>query len=429
MSQFMSSRLTRLAGVSLVAALALTGCSAQSEEAPNSTGEVTGELSIATTSDVGIGALIESFEKETGVGFETTFAEAGALNEQLSLQINGGTAPDIFRSAPGWAAPSSVLNLAAIGAVRDLSGEDWTANVPKAFDSLQVYEGGTYAYPTFGQAILAFYNISVFEEVGVTPPTTWDELIEVSDKLKAAGKVPISLGFADNYVTQFITYALSATLVNGAEPDFYEELDAGKTTFAESDGWRETFEKIVSLIDDGYTTADPLGTPGDPAMQAVGNGDAAIVIMPSGASPNLAKMTEGGWDNLGIFAFPATNSADDTFIPFSPDFLVVSSKTENPDAALAFLDHISQPDNAAAFAEAQGAIPALTNATPVDNQLNTAIQVYLDEERTTPFANHIWPGGEVAAALMAGLQQVVQGDKDIDGLLADLDTAYAGVKR
>ena len=30
------------------------------------------------------------------------------------------------------------------------------------------------------------YRTDVFEKAGVEPPTTWDELIEVGDKLKAA---------------------------------------------------------------------------------------------------------------------------------------------------------------------------------------------------------------------------------------------------
>ncbi|NBC69290.1 ABC transporter substrate-binding protein [Paenibacillus sacheonensis] len=38
-----------------------------------------------------------------------------------------------------------------------------------------------------------FYNKSIFEKVGVTPPTTWDELVEVSKKIKAAGYIPIAL--------------------------------------------------------------------------------------------------------------------------------------------------------------------------------------------------------------------------------------------
>lgn len=388
------------------------------------TAELGGSLSLATTSERGLELFMDDFEAETGVSIDGTFAEAGALGEQLRIQITSGTAPDLFRSAPGYAAPSSVLNLATEGALRDLSDQEWAQYVPESFAPLQVLDGDTYAFPTFGQAILAFYNKDVFAEVGVEPPTTWTEFLEVADTLKAAGKIPVALGLADNYIIQFLPYALSATLVNGQEPDFYTQLEAGETSFAESAGWRETFELFFGLIEDGYTTPEPLGMPGDPAMQSVGNGEAAIVVMPSAASPVLAGFMAGGEESLGSFALPATDDASQTHIPFTPDYLVVNADAENEAAALAFLDYIAAPERTSAWAADTGAIPALTNAVPVDNDLNTTVQPYLSEGRTTPFANHVWPGGQVAVALMETGQQVVDGSKTIDDLLAALDAAY-----
>lgn len=38
-----------------------------------------------------------------------------------------------------------------------------------------------------------FYNKAIFDKVGVTPPKTWDELVDVSKKIKAAGYIPIAL--------------------------------------------------------------------------------------------------------------------------------------------------------------------------------------------------------------------------------------------
>lgn len=391
---------------------------------PTAAAELGGTLTLATTSDIGPKLFIDDFETETGVTVEGTYAEAGALGEQLRIQITSGTAPDLFRSAPGTAAPSAVLTLAQEGALMDLSDQPWAQYVPESFAPLQQLDGSTYGFPTFGQAILGFYNMDVFEEVGVEVPTTWSEFIEVLDELKAAGKVPLALGLADNYIIQFLPYALSATLVNGLEPDFYDQLNAGETSFAESEGWRQTFELFLGLIEDGYTTPQPLGMPGDPAMQSVGNGEAAIVVMPSAASPVLAGFMTGGADRMGSFAIPATDDASQTHVPFTPDYLVVNGDADNAEAALAFLNFISEPERTAAWAAEVGAIPALTNAEPIDNALNETVQPFLDDGRTTPFANHVWPGGQVATALMEVGQQAVEGTSSVDDLLAALDEAY-----
>lgn len=212
--------------------------------------------------------------------------------------------------------------------------------------------------------------------------------------------------------------------MNGLEPDFYDQLNAGETSFAESEGWRQTFELFLGLIEDGYTTPQPLGMPGDPAMQSVGNGEAAIVVMPSAASPVLAGFMTGGADRMGSFAIPATDDASQTHVPFTPDYLVVNGDADNAEAALAFLNFISEPERTAAWAAEVGAIPALTNAEPIDNALNETVQPFLDDGRTTPFANHVWPGGQVATALMEVGQQAVEGTSSVDDLLAALDEAY-----
>lgn len=57
--------------------------------------------------------------------------------------------------------------------VRDMAKGEWTSI---SLQSVQV---------------LWFYNAKIFEEVGVTAPKTWDELIDVCEKIQAAGYQPL----------------------------------------------------------------------------------------------------------------------------------------------------------------------------------------------------------------------------------------------
>ncbi len=41
--------------------------------------------------------------------------------------------------------------------------------------------------------VLWFYNKRIFEEVGVEPPNTWSELVDISKKIKAAGYIPLAI--------------------------------------------------------------------------------------------------------------------------------------------------------------------------------------------------------------------------------------------
>lgn len=59
--------------------------------------------------------------------------------------------------------------------VRDMAKGEWTSI---SLQSVQV---------------LWFYNAKIFEEVGVTAPKTWDELIDVCEKIQAAGYQPLAV--------------------------------------------------------------------------------------------------------------------------------------------------------------------------------------------------------------------------------------------
>lgn len=424
----------RGAACAATAALALlTACGSSSgpgSSEASTDGEVGGTLTLATSPEQnrGLELFYEDFENETGATIDATYMQVDALNEQLRIQITSGTAPDIFRSAPGSSVPSAVLSLAAEGNLLDLSGEPWADQVPDSFMPLMSDGDGLYAYPISGQGILMFYNKTVFADLGLQPPATWTEFLDLCEQVKAAGVTPIAMGLGTPAYIQFIPYMLSATLVANLEPTFIDDLAAGDASFAESAGWHRAWEQFLHLIEAGYTTPDPLGVASDQTIQQVGTGEAAMIALTTGSAAVLADYAPGGMDDIGMFALPATDDPAETWTPFSPDYLVVNANAENAATALAFLNYLADPARAAAYAEETAMVPALADADPVDNELNSTLQSYRDEDRTTPFANHLWPNGEVQQVLMAVGQQVVEGSKTIDELLTEMDSAHGSGK-
>lgn len=372
----------------------------------------------------GFELFTEGFTEETGVEMDIQFVDSQTLTEQLRIQITSGTAPDLFRSSVGNLTVG-VPTLAGEGYLHDLSDQEWVENVPDSFMPLIEDDGGVYAYPTSGQAILMFYNKSVFEEVGVDAPATWDEFIDISEQIRDSGTIPISLGLGEPAYVQFIPYILAATLVSGGEEGVYERMDAGETSFVESEGWNETFEKFLTLINSGLTTPDPLGMPGDQSMQAVATGEAAMIPLVSSNLPALAEYFPNGVEDVGVFAIPATNNAEDTWVPFSPDLLSVNADAENLDGALAFIDYIATPERASEYAEATSTLPALVNAEPVESELGETLAPYLSEQRAAPFSVHRWPNSEVQQVLLQSGQLVVSGEITVTELLERMDEAYA----
>lgn len=53
-------------------------------------------------------------------------------------------------------------------------------------------DGKTYLWPYIDNPVMWWYNKDIFEEVGVAVPTTWDEFLEVGQKIKDAGYAVIA---------------------------------------------------------------------------------------------------------------------------------------------------------------------------------------------------------------------------------------------
>lgn len=136
-------------------------------------------------------------------------------------------------------------------------------------------DGKVYSYAFASQTLGLFVNYAVFKQAGVTPPTTWAELIAVSKTLKDKGVTPIANGMATAWMAEVFTSVFTNPLVG---PNFSADLLAGKATF-EDPRYVGALGKLLELRDflpQGYTgidypTAQQLFLSGRAAMFAGGS--------------------------------------------------------------------------------------------------------------------------------------------------------------
>lgn len=408
-----------LAGT-LAALLAVAGCAGDTSAQENP--EV--KALITTEQNAGFQDFYEDFTDETSYTFNATTSEVNALVEQLRIQLNSGTAPDVLRVSLG-SLTVGVLPLAGEGALTDLSDQPWADRIPESYRGLLQSDDKIWAYPTSGQAIVMYYNRAVFDEAGVEPPTTWSEFLEVCQDLKDAGVIPISQGLGTPAMVQFIPYMLAATLVSAENPDIDAQMQAGDSSFADDPGWNEVFEKYTQLIDSEYITPDAIGVTLDAAMQQTASGQAAMVPLVSSNSPVLVDYFANGAEDVGVFALPATDDPGDTHVPISPELLALNAEAANPDGAKAWFAFLSDPERAAEYADRTNTLPILDGVTPVESELGDVLQPFLSDQRFTPFVNHRWVNGDTQAALMQNGPLLATGEITIPELLAAMDSAYS----
>lgn len=63
----------------------------------------------------------------------------------------------------------------------------------------QFQDGSLYLLPLEYHLEMNWYNKAIFEEHGLQPPQTLDEMVDITEKLAAAGETPIAISGTDAY--------------------------------------------------------------------------------------------------------------------------------------------------------------------------------------------------------------------------------------
>jgi len=379
---------------------------------------------VNTELNTGLTPLIEKYERATGVTIDVSSAETNDLNQQLRVQLTSGTAADLIRVSPGYSSPVAVGVLASDGDLADLSDEPWTERLSDDTRPLAGVDGKTMAFPVSRNAIVMAYNKEVFADAQVEPPTTWSELLQVCERLRGAGVTPIAAPFQDGIYLQFWMYALGATLVYAEEPDLDDRMRAGEVDFVDHPGWNEVFAKWLELRDAGFFSEGALGIPFDQGMQSVAKGEAAMLLLVSAGLPQLFSYAEQGAEAFGVFALPATDDPGDTHVPLAPDFLAVNAASDNVEAAKDFIAFLARPENVAAYANAMGVLPGLDVDVELESAVLDPILPLIEQGRTTPYANYLWPNGDTQQRLLQSGQLLFDNKITTEQLLTEMDQEY-----
>jgi glucose/mannose transport system substrate-binding protein len=194
-----------------------------------------------------------------------------------------------------------------------------------------------------------WYSKKIFDEVGVKPPATWAEFIQIAPKIKAAGYVPLVVG-GDAWQEAMIFRSVLAE-VGGI--DFYKKVyiernaeAAGGETMVKT---LELFRKLREFTDQG------AGRKWNDATRMVIENKAAIQLMGDWAKGEFAARNLKPQQDFGCDLAPGTRGTYYTAI----DVLLLG-KLSDPARTKAQMDMakaIVSPDTQAKFGIAKGEIP------------------------------------------------------------------------
>lgn len=301
--------------------------------------------------------FIDTFQKANpGITVKLETFEAANYNTVLSTALAGGTGPDVMMVR----AYGGMENLAKPGYLMPLSTTDVQAltGFSKAAITAETMRSDNqiYAVPFASQTQFVIYNKGIFDQNGLKEPQTWDEFVALAKALKDKGVIPFANGTATAWQNETIVGALVSSIMTRG---FYDDLMAGKTTFADP----RYVDAIAHLKDlTAYFPDGFIGLDYPSAQQLFTSGMAAMF---AGGSYEIANFRGQNKDlQLGVFAAPGKTAQDEKLVAIYFDGgYAANAKTQHKEAALKFLNYLASKDFGQAFANSLKNISTVPGVT------------------------------------------------------------------
>ncbi len=330
--------------------------------------------------------------------------EAGTV---IKTRVASGDIPDIV--AVG--ADNTYSELAAAGVFKNLSDAPQLDLVHEAY--LQTIKDVSklddlYAIPYVANADAVIYNKTIFADLGIEIPKTWDEFIGAAETAKNAGVTPFYFTFKDAWTT---LPAFNVFAANTTDIDFFKQLDANETSYSE--GYRQAMEMLLQIVDYGHN--DNMGKTYADGNTAFANGESAMLLQGIWAINEIKKANPD--IELGIFPYPVGQPAK---VVSGVDLLFsISDKSEHQEEAMMWIDFLLQQDVSKRFIDSQRLFSAVKGVDQEAPELEGVKEPFANGH-VIDFPDHYIPSSMDLANLLQ--EFVVTGD--IDASLEQMDLAW-----
>lgn len=366
----------------------------------------------------------EYMEANPDVKITTNPTPNDKYGETVRTQLQAGNASDVIQTTPGSGDARGIIPLAEAGFLEPL-GDTAAGLVPEGSESIFEIDGKVYGQPldfTIGSIVA---SLGTLKMNGIDEfPTTEDDLYAACKDLASQGKSLLVLAGAAGPNTGLTAQAIAATRVYADDPDWNEKRASGETTFAESDGWKDTLQTIVDLTKGGCFQPGAEGGGFDAITNGLAQGTSVGAFIPSGAAIEIAKAAPAEAD-FKVEPFPAADGGKPGIIASSNYTLSINAASKAKDAAADFLEWMASDEAQQRYHELSGELPiSAYKDMDLSDTIYAPVVDLLKDGSYAPLPNNIWPNPSVYEALQVGVQGLLTGQKTIDQVLGDMDAAY-----
>lgn len=260
----------------------------------------------------------------------------------VKTRLATGEMTDIF-----WYNSGSLLQaLNPSETLVDLSGEPFMDNVVESFLPTVTQNGGVFGVPSqtaMGGGIL--YNKRIYEDLGLSVPTTWAEFEANNEAIKEAGIAPVIATFGDTWTSQLFVLA-DYYNVQTANPNFAEEYTANQAKYATEPQAMASFSYLQEGYENDWWQQDYATTTFEQGLNLLAEGQGAHYPMLTFALSTIATNSPEQVNDIGFFAQPGTDASQNGATIWMPaaTYIPMTTTGEKLEVAKDFLGFIASTD-------------------------------------------------------------------------------------
>ncbi len=263
---------------------------------------------------------------------ERPYANAEQYKAFVQAAIAGGETPNMFT----WWTGSTFEELVGTGQVAPLTDVWGEMTGDGRFQAgaaeLFTVDGVPYGVPMVMARWVALYDKRVFEELGLSEPTTWDELLAIAEAIKASGRTPFLATTQEGW-RGFIWFQ---ELMLRTNPEAYNGLHDGSVPYDD-------------MAAKGYFS-DPRSVE---EVNDFVRGNGAIYLIGEWAV-GLVESAGFPAEHLGVFVMPNAAGVEENAVIVEGGPIVVSTAGAEDEATMAALRCWVSNDGANAWGTASG---------------------------------------------------------------------------
>jgi alpha-glucoside transport system substrate-binding protein len=370
------------------------------------------------------------------VKYKATIEGSSQFEEQIKIRVEGGNPPEIAM----YPQPGTVVELAKQGkilALEDLgfNAADLERTFGKYFMELGAYNGKHYGLPTnINLKSMIWYPKKAFDAKGYKVPTTFTELIALSDQIVKDGASPWCVGFESGTATGWpATDWMEDIMLRTAGPDTYDKWVTHQIPFNDPAVVKagEEFGRI--LFTQGYVLGGASNT------TSINFGDA---VAPMFTNPPRCFFNRQANFIASFFPTTAVAGTDYDWFPFPKMTQPGEAALFAGELSVVFKDTPAVRDFLVRFSgtEVQCAQGKSTDTSRISPNVNVGANCYANKQladaskvltealkaNTARFdASDLMPSAVGSGSFWTGMVKYVQGGRSsLAGVLSDIEKSW-----